>query len=158
MVFLIKKYLYVILVSCFIILGYIFYKYYQYQRFFLREDYYENSLLHNGALLTFLKSNAINELDNDLYLDYIFEFNQFEEINKSFYIDQLFLEKVMNDSMVTYSVGFKGEDNEIGGRKYYYLGNEKELNVKNENFGRFLLQDRNYDIVFSSITIKNNNP
>ncbi|EAS20172.1 hypothetical protein BBFL7_02573 [Flavobacteria bacterium BBFL7] len=133
----------VILLICFVL-----FKYYQFDLFFKRADYHELSQLNNGTLRTLYLNNMINDLDEMSYKEYLFEFNQFENIESGFYEEQLFFRKIINENnSIIYTVGLKGEDYQIGGKKYYYLSKENRSDVLEVNFVEYLFLGNSYDIV-----------
>jgi hypothetical protein len=146
-----------IFISLILIGIYVGYKVYQYDRIFMRDDFHEMSLLHNANIKDLFRSDLLDSIDDEWYVEYVSTVNEFKAKQQNFYSDQLFFEKVNNaDLSVTYLVGLKGEDNAVGGRKYYYLGNEDSPDVKKESFLKYIFKSPNYDIVIAAQTLEYN--
>lgn len=148
----VKIYRYIVAILFLLLTGFVVYKYYQFDRFFQRDDFKELSQLHNGTLRTLYLNGMINEIEDSDYKEYLFELNQFNDAESSFFQEQFYFRKFINaENGTTYTVGLKGEDYQVGGRKYYYLGQENLLDVSSASFLKYLFKNNNYDIILSEM-------
>lgn len=126
------------------------YKYYNYKTYIigenLKEFSIELSMFFTSYISNAIKAEKYENITEKDFLVKLFENYSFSKEEESFYKNQLFLQS--DPQSCKFVLGFKGEDNMIGGITYAVEPNIKEITaIKDISFCEYLKNGSNYDII-----------